>query len=316
MKKSKAFTMFEISLVFAVITVIVAVSIRITKAKFDSLNRYLYYAAHSMLQASVKEVFLDRQFPEGSRSYEKTKDASGNNNRYEFLPQELNAGPLVSLYKICKPIGHYLNNKSVQCDRGGNNLNMLRQANFSNLAAEPDIILSNGIKIYNLNGLITKQSPSTSGGVTYSNLPMSLPFQYTDMNGTPGDYEKGYIVFVDINGNSGNTALWEDIFPFYVVASKGDVIPAWENDLSDNTPDKNYGPKDSDIMKAGVYNNAKNTYVSGERGLTYQEAICKAGVIAGDYCESIGVIDACKKATGTDEDPHDCSVKILPPIKT
>ena len=321
MKKNKAFTMFEISLVFAIVTVIVAVSIRITKAKFDSLNRYLYYGAYSMLQSTMKEIMVDVQ--KGDDSIYKKRS----NNSYESND---------SLDEVCEAVNYFLNTKSSTCTfaSGGQPywLQMIQGGNFSNNTFT-QIVLSNGMKLYNINSI-----PSGLAGYDHD---IDLPFTYTDMNGEPRKdpadtnglnylQPQGFVVYIDVDGERGSSTLWDDVFPFYVVAENGDVIPAWKNPYpttsGGTTPSMAQGAKDFEIVRAGVYSNTQNRFL--ERGLTYQEAICKSGVITnakitnegvettvGDYCESIEVINSCNKATGTDSDPHDCVVKILPPVK-
>ena len=320
MKKNKAFTMFEISLVFAIVTVIVAVSIRITKAKFDSLNRYLYYGAYSMLQSTMKEIMVDVQKGDNSVYKKRSNNSYQSNN---------------SLDEVCEAVDYFLNTKSSNCTftSGGQPywLGVIQNGNFS-ADAFTQIVLSNGMKLYNINTV-----PSGLSGFDHD---IDLPFTYTDMNGQPKKdpddpnglnylQPQGFVVYIDIDGSRGSATLWDDVFPFYVVAENGDVIPAWKNPYpmpNGTTPSLAQGAKDFEIVRAGVYSNIQNRFI--ERGLTYQEAICKSGVITnakktiggvettvGDYCESIEVINSCNKATGTDSDPHDCVVKILPPVK-
>ncbi len=40
---------------------------------------------------------------------------------------------------------------------------------------------------------------------------------------------KGFKIYVDVNGNSGKSELWKDVFPFYLLKS-GKVIPAYKDD--------------------------------------------------------------------------------------
>ncbi|MBQ2611052.1 hypothetical protein IJF81_01520 [bacterium] len=308
MKKNKAFTMFEISLVFAIVTVIVAVSIRITKAKFDSINRYLYFAAHSILQDSVRTVYMDMQ-TSGKSQFEKAGGTA-----YTNLPGEV--GSVKSLYKMCKAMAYFVNNNSEKCgDNSTDNIDV-NLTNFKPVT--PDILVTNGMKLYNLNFGYKKIDDTDI--VQYE--PIDLPFSVYKSDGTIEKIDgveqpaKGYVIYIDIDGSRGSSKLWDDIYPFYIVANRGMVVPAWKNDFSSTQVSGNHGAKDDELIKAGIYDNVKNEYITHnnelKRGITYQQAICEAGIIKGDYCESYSVIDVCDKSS---ENSKDCIVKIAEPVK-
>lgn len=62
----RGYTLAEIVVVMLIIAVVVGVSIKITKAKLDSVISYTYYAAYSTLRSATSEMIAD---------YDPNKDA-------------------------------------------------------------------------------------------------------------------------------------------------------------------------------------------------------------------------------------------------
>lgn len=303
MRKKNAFTMFEIGLVFVILTVLVGVSIRIAKAKYDSINSYLYYAAYTILNKTVGEVYQDRQRYSTEATNNASEYSKETKNTYETFSGEASDATEKQIFKICGPLAYFMSSKNENCDNSSaaKALNkMLTQNDFSNdndvVAYRPDFVAANGMKFYNTNGKI-----KVSGKTNYI-LPLNI--------GTATETD-GYIIFVDIDGDRGDSHLWEDIFPFYIT-TYGKVIPAWKDDtgLSTVSPSTDPGAKSKELLQASVYEFYSNTYPV--KSVSYQKAACNAGTIKGDYCDDIEQVTACMTTT---DKQADCSVKIIVPIR-
>lgn len=309
MRKHNAFTMFEIGLVFVILTVLVGVSIRIAKAKYDSINSYLYYAAYKLLDNTTGQIYVDENSDAGKRLYEKATSSS-----YQFYagaPYYDNAAaPVHQLYRICAPLAYFINSGSAICDTSkGTMKTMLLNGDFSegskddaSTSFHPDFVASNGMKFYNTNSQLYD-----------NNAPQKLPFQIVDSDGNAKD-AYGLKIYIDIDGDRNESLLWQDVFPFYVT-SYGYVVPAWTDPDSNTNPtaDAPSGAKSTELLKVSIFDNSKNTYVTGQKGLSFQEGVCRAGIITGGtYCESISVISACQKATNKDAD---CVIRAIVPLR-
>ncbi|MCI1273568.1 MAG: hypothetical protein LKG27_03940 [Clostridiaceae bacterium] len=313
MRKHNAFTMFEIGLVFVILTVLVGVSIRIAKAKYDSINSYLYYAAYKLLSNSVGQVYLDENSESGKRLYEKANSPSVY-DFYIYTPYNDNTASSVhQLYKLCKPLAYFINSSSsLHCDTSrGTMRTMLANGDFSegskddeSTSFKPDFIASNGMRFFNTNFQLYENQ-----------VPQTLPFSIVNNDGTTKQ-AYGLTIYIDIDGNRNDSVLWQDVFPFYVT-SYGYVVPAWtDSECTDNcqnpTSDAPSGGKSTELLKVSIFNNATNSYISDQKGLTFQQGVCRAGIITGDYCEAITQIDACKKADNKDVD---CVIRAIVPIR-
>ena len=53
------YTLAEIVVVMLIIAVVVGVSIKVTKAKLDSVISYTYYGAYSTLRSATSEIIAD-----------------------------------------------------------------------------------------------------------------------------------------------------------------------------------------------------------------------------------------------------------------
>lgn len=63
-KKHCAYTLTEIVIVMLIIAVVVGVSLKITKAKFDSVIKYTYYSAYDLLSSVTGEMITDSDLSE------------------------------------------------------------------------------------------------------------------------------------------------------------------------------------------------------------------------------------------------------------
>ena len=120
------------------------------------------------------------------------------------------------------------------------------------------------------------------------------------------DDREGFIVYVDVNGASGGSKLWEDVFPFYILKS-GKIIPAYNDDPS-------AGANNVEHLEVNV---VYDSYVSGNREINlllkntnFRSAACATGYIkSSKYCDGKVQYDLCKK------DYHDCRMIIKEPVK-
>ena len=119
--------------------------------------------------------------------------------------------------------------------------------------------------------------------------------------------EGGYIVYVDVNGNSGDSILYEDVFPFYMTLS-GTVVPGFPEDGSERG-----GNSKSDLEVSLQYDD-----YSGQvrivkwllKSTSFREAACKSGYIqTSAYCGGMTIDDKCKVQDA------DCRLVPIRPIK-
>lgn len=127
-------------------------------------------------------------------------------------------------------------------------------------------------------------------------------------------------VYIDIDGDTGNSVLWEDIFPFYITES-GKALPA----KNSNRP----GIAGSSNRYLSV-NTIYDDYASGARkirpipngsNLSFMEAACKTGYIrATMYCTDtannntlIELATVCRNSNGTIKEEADCRLKVKKP---
>src|SRR5574344_587726 len=229
MRKFKAFTMFEIGLVMVIVTVLAGVTIRITKAKYDSVTSYLYYSAYDQLKESVSEVYTDMnstvkkyETVTGSKYYiyDETTKTIVERSDTSTTPYELGY--------LCKPLNYFLNTTITHCPTGVSDLShaLENKGDFEDIADDDfPLVLANGMKLYNTNSDVV-------------DLPFKLRIDNDALDTNPA---KGYVIYVDIDGNKGESKLWLDIFPFYVTLT-GMVVPAYtDNSVAPTDVDPEMG---------------------------------------------------------------------------
>lgn len=120
------------------------------------------------------------------------------------------------------------------------------------------------------------------------------------------DDRKGFVVYIDVNGSSGNGKLWQDVFPFYLLKS-GKVLPAYDDDLI-------AGANNTENLSVNVlYDN----YSGDNREIklllsdaNFRSAACVTGYIkSAKYCDGKEQYNLCKK------DYHDCRMVVKEPVK-
>ncbi len=298
--KRFAFSLAEVMVVLAIVTAVVAVSIKITKSRFDSVNRYLYYTAYSTLKTLVAEVHL------------KINSETPNIDQVtgETLPYN-EAAPIwdgtETGKNLCFGIAEFANltASGELCDTGAEKATVDNIANSPEPyfgAIKPSLILRNGMRLYSL----TKtESPSILNDFTIFNEDGSESEALSD------NARKAYLVYVDIDGERNDSTLWEDIYPFYITLN-GYVIPAYKDggiggannivDMATSIEYDDVNPSNGNVNSRWL---AKN--------ITFQDAACRSGFVnALGYCGSRETDDICKKAT---DKYANCRVRVIAPIK-
>ena len=171
-----------------------------------------------------------------------------------------------------------------------------------------DIILRNGMKIYN-----ASQNPDSIADLVGNDTGGTV----TKTDGTTFDTNiAGYTLYVDIDGSSGESKLWEDVFPFYVTLS-GKVIPAYKTDsLGEFGGDSRY------YMETSIQVDAMSSVGATQYWLlkskSFKESACKAGYVGQNtmYCSRHDVTNpAVTKDTICSQEQNSCSVKKVSPIR-
>lgn len=201
---------------------------------------------------------------------------------------------------FCKLFKDYANTKSGTDETSCNGSAIASTiTDFSD--KEPDIILRNGLLIYNLHSnpeQIASLANNTQGG------------RYEGVDNTN---EWGYTVYVDIDGAKGDSQLWSDVYPFYITLS-GKVIPAY-----DSSHPGEYGGDSTRHLQVSVeYEN----YASGQRRLQwlaksvpFKEGACISGYVgdATPYCTTNTVVT--KAAECSTDGNSLCRLKQIMPVK-
>lgn len=297
--KRFAFSLAEVMVVLAIVTAVVAVSIKITKSRFDSVNRYLYYTAYSTLKTLVAEVHLK------INSETNIDPVTG-----EPLPYN-EAAPIwdgtETGKNLCLEIAGFANltASGELCNAGATKATVDGIANlpepyFGDIT--PSLILRNGMRLYSLT---ETESPSILNDFTIYNEDGS------ESEALSNNARKAYLVYVDIDGERNDSTLWEDIFPFYITLN-GYVIPAYK--------DGGFGGANNivDMATSIEYDdvNPSNGNVNSRwlaKNITFQDAACRSGFVnASGYCSGRTTDSICQKAA---DKYANCRVRVIAPIK-
>ena len=206
---------------------------------------------------------------------------------------------------FCNKLVSYVNTSTAQFEDGqecrGDSFdgNINNEESFADM--RPDIVLKNGMKIYNLNGdpyeLLEPLQNNSNGR-----------FYYNDDSEARDVDTTGYIVFVDIDGSSGPSILWQDVFPFYITMA-GKVIPAYRDNAGGSSPE---------FLSMGAYN--ENVAEGGRsinwlvKSVSFKEAACTSGYVkaATPYCTTAPAVGTNAACTAEDSD---CRIKVNRPVK-
>lgn len=206
----------------------------------------------------------------------------------------------------CKLFVSYSNTSQLQTECAGDSVSS-DTTEFAGL--KPDIILRNGMRLYNVS-----QNPVKIPILTGN----SKGNAYTYKNDANEDVtidldEYGYILYVDIDGErSGNGVLWEDVYPFYVTLS-GMTVPAFK------TGDvESYGGGSKLYLQVSLQDEYLNN--SGRhidwllKSKPFRESACKSGYLSANsnYCKASPAITTLAQCG---LEGHDCRLKYVSPSK-
>ncbi len=163
----------------------------------------------------------------------------------------------------------------------------------------PDIVLRNGMALYNVS-----QDPVQIAALANNTQDASY-------EGVPNTNEYGYTVYIDIDGKSGDSKLWEDIYPFYITLS-GRVIPAYDK----NENPEGAGGDSSDylqvsVQQEGINIHGKRTILWLEKSVPFNVGACRMGYVGKNtpYCSGLEYEEGCG-VNGID-----CKLKKIVPVK-
>lgn len=197
---------------------------------------------------------------------------------------------------FCKLFVSYINTKTNSPECSGDAIS----DNITDLSSKTaDITFRNGMRLYNV-----------------SQNPQEIPDLANNKEG--GSYEGvpnvntfGYTVYVDIDGESGSSTLWEDVYPFYITMS-GMVIPAYDSE----NPEVSGGDSRNHL----IISVEKDSYTLGRRqiqwlkkSVSFKEGACSSGFIAPEtpYCSGIVEENSCVSGDGRNL----CRIKHIKPVK-
>lgn len=127
-KKLRAFTLTELVMAMLVLTIIVAITMPITKKKFEKVDNLAYYMAYKAMTDISTNVISQNQYDIddwGSEAYTKSETAT----------------------ELCNQINDMYNTKSSSCNASTASVRTAATSgDFSSLT--PHIALSNGLKLY------------------------------------------------------------------------------------------------------------------------------------------------------------------------
>ena len=163
----------------------------------------------------------------------------------------------------------------------------------------PDIVLRNGMALYNV-----RQNPTQIAALANNTQAGS----YT---GVPNTNEYGYTVYVDIDGKSGDSKLWEDVYPFYMTLS-GRVIPAYDKDVN---PQGAGGDSSKylqvSVQQEGINVRGNRTIIWLEKSVPFNVGACRMGYVGKNtpYCSGLEYEEGCGV------DGINCKLKKIVPIR-
>ena len=185
---------------------------------------------------------------------------------------------------ICEKIKDWYNIESYDCTISDD---IIQSAATSGNFAEvtPNIVLLNGLKLY-----------------------IGSDYEYIEelSDAESDDDRTGFVIYIDVNGDSGAGELWEDVFPFYLLGS-GKVLPAY----NEETPSG--GNTKENLSVNVIYDSYSGETREVKLLMTdtnFRSAACATGYIKSEkYCGDKVQYDLCKK------DYHDCRMMVKEPIK-
>lgn len=167
---------------------------------------------------------------------------------------------------------------------------------------EPHIVLINGIRIYI--------------GAHYGNIPKLADSSIVED-------KKGWLIYLDVNGTSGRSRLYEDVYPFYLLKS-GKVIPDFETgNVAGASSEENLSvqvlyDEFDDVNNRRLEKRLIPAVTNGADPNSFKSAACAAGYIqSSTYC-GFNPADATLNPNTFNciiNESADCRIKVKAPIR-
>ena len=180
---------------------------------------------------------------------------------------------------------------------------------FGATGVTEDFTLRNGMKVYNVS-----QNPIRIADlVGNTDVGTVIKADGTQIKTN----EWGYVLYIDIDGTSGDSKLWEDVYPFYVTLS-GRVIPAYK---TDNASDYNlYGGGSRYYLQTSIQvdtsdaSGSRQYWLVNNKSISFREAACRSGYVGANtnYCKRGTPIT--QNGTCASENSS-CTIKKVSPIR-
>ena len=298
--KKNAYTLAEVVITMLIIATVVAISIKISATKLNSLVSLTYYSAYSTIKSVTNEMlgdyrpvddylltklFTSPAFAEGETCT--AQDCADITQSWSMTQCACVPTPRTIPRKgenYCKLFAAYVNTATGSDECEGDNI-------------KADLTLRNGIKLFNL-----RQNPAKIT-VLSNNIAGE---SYKDV---PNINEYGYTIYADINGSQGKSLLWDDVYPFYITMS-GKVIPAYDKTIN---PD-GAGGDNKLHLQISVQNEAANPAEWIVKSVSFKEGACKMGYIGPStpYCSTTPAYSTVTKCADIESD---CRMKIIMPVR-
>ena len=308
--KKDAYTLAEVVITMLIIATVVAISIKISATKLNSLVSLTYYSAYSTIKSVTNEMLGDYRpvddylltklfsspaFAEGETCT--AQDCADITQSWSMTQCACVPTPRTIPRKgenYCKLFAAYVNTATGSDECEGDTISSTT-TDFSSKKA--DITLRNGLKLFNL-----RQNPAKIT-VLSNNIAGE---SYKDV---PNINEYGYTIYADINGSQGKSLLWDDVYPFYVTMS-GKVIPAYDKTIN---PD-GAGGDNKLHLQISVQNEAANPAEWIVKSVSFKEGACKMGYIgpSTSYCSTTPAYSTVTKCADTESD---CRMKVIMPVR-
>ena len=276
-----AYTLAEVFIVMLIIAVVAAISIKISKTKLDSIVSLTYYSAFSTMRTVSEQMLKD---------FRNIDDyvAGTDNQDAVTLPRSADS--------FCKLFVSYVNTKmSDEKNDACKGTSVDDTTEFND--ATPDIILRNGMKIFN----VTKGADDAID--VLDNNDEGIKFKRGESEVETDSNKAGYVVYVDLNGDKGNGELWDDVYKYYITLS-GKVIPAYSAEGD--------GGNDRFYLQVSVKEENSEKWI--EKSVSFKEAACSSGFInaATPYCTNSPAVSLAADCSGEN---NDCTLKYIMPVR-
>ena len=196
---------------------------------------------------------------------------------------------------FCEKFVEYSNTKSNSPECNGDKVTDTSKS-FSEY--EPDIILRNGMRLYNV-----RQNPDDID-VLQNNT------QGASYEGVPNVNTYGYTIYIDIDGEKGASTLWEDVYPFYITMS-GKVIPAYDTTAGAEEIGGSSARHLMVSVQQEIVSGGARKIIWHKKSVSYKDGACASNYIspATPYCSGVNLIPQCNDTINV------CVLKYIAPVK-